>query len=74
MGNCTAKQTKDIIETADILTDIAVDLAEKNGADVPDHIEEALDKTFDVAEDILDVAIEQERKASVKQHASESVL
>ena len=71
MGNCTGKQTKDIIEAADIITDVGITLAENNGADVPDHIEEALDKTFDVAGDIADIAIEQERKASVQPSPSQ---
>lgn len=72
MGNClSAKQTKDIVDAAEILTDVAVDIAEANGADVPDNIEEALDKTFDVAGDVLDVAVEHERKTSVKAQPSQ---
>lgn len=76
MGAClgTGKQNKQTVEIIDNLADIGIAVAEANGVEVDDKIEDIIDDTLDVTRIMADVQIEQERKESVKQQASESIL
>ena len=64
MGAClgTGKQNKQAVEVVENLVDIGVAVAEVNGVEVDDRIEDIIDDTLEVADVMADMQIEREEE------------